>query len=200
MTTLLLLRHGDTDALGKLLAGWQSGWTLNNSGRQQVKALAETLSKSPVRAIYSSPLERAYETADGIATPHGIRPVVREELGEIRFGDWEGRTFDDLAHDPEWLHFNVARSTVRPPNGELLIEVQARMIREANHIRELHEGDTVVIVSHADPIRALLAYYLGSPLDLLSRFTISPASITAIRFLEDDPTILYLNQTTTNSL
>ena len=184
MTTLLLLRHGDTDALGKLLAGWQSGWTLNNSGRQQVKALAETLSKSPVRAIYSSPLERAYETADGIATPHGIRPVVREELGEIRFGDWEGRTFDDLAHDPEWLHFNVARSTVRPPNGELLIEVQARMIREANHIRELHEGDTVVIVSHADPIRALLAYYLGSPLDLLSRFTISPASITAIRFLE----------------
>jgi len=195
VTTFLLIRHGDTDALGEVLAGWRPGWHLNSAGREQVTQIAQKLARFAIRAVYTSPLERARETALAIAEPHGIAPIVREQLGEMRFGRWEGQTFEQLSKDAEWHRFNAMRSTVRPPNGELLVEVQTRTVRETEEIRCRHAGETVAIVSHADPLRALVAYWLGCPLDLLLRFSISPASITAVRFFEDVPTILCLNHT-----
>ena len=135
-----------------------------------------------------------------MAQPHGLVPVVRETLGEFRFGDWEGKTFDQLHSLPEWQRFNTHRSIVRPPGGEMMLEVQARMVRAAEDVRGAHSDQTVVIVSHADPLRALLAHYLGSPLDLLLRFNLSPASLTAVRFSEDVPTVLFMNDTATGAL
>src|SRR6185437_12970186 len=117
-TTILLVRHGDTDAVGALLAGWKPGWHLNSKGREQVINLAQSLSRLPIETIYTSPLERAVETAEAIAMPHSVAPIVREDLGEFRFGDWEGRRFEDLSRDPLWDRFNATRSTVRSPGGE----------------------------------------------------------------------------------
>src|ERR1700676_290297 len=124
MTTYLLVRHGDTDAVGKTIAGWQSGWHLNSTGQARVEYLAQRLSRLPIKAVYTSPLTRAVETAQPIALRHGLKPQVREELGEFRFGAWEGLAFDALEQDPIWQRFNTYRSMVRAPGGELMLETQ----------------------------------------------------------------------------
>jgi probable phosphoglycerate mutase len=122
-------------------------------------------------------------------------PNIREDLGEFRFGDWEGRTFEELNHDPRWRHFNETRSTVRAPGGELMVEVQTRMMREVENLRCEHDGETVIVVSHADPLRSLIAHYLEIPLDLILRFDVGPASISILRFTGDSPSLLCLNRT-----
>ena len=124
---------------------------------------------------------------------HGLAPGVRENLGEMHFGAWEGCTFAELNDDSEWHRFNVARSLVRAPNGELMIDVQTRMLREVEELRSRHDGGNVVLVSHLDPLRALVAHYLGMPLDLLLRFELRPASVSVVRFSHGVPSILCLN-------
>jgi probable phosphoglycerate mutase len=157
--------------------------------------LSQSLSRSNIRAIYSSPLERAIETADAIARPHGLVPFIRQDLGEWRVGAWEGRTFESLNGDPGWRTFNTARSMACPPGGERMVEVQSRMVREGDEIRSRHPDETVAIVSHADPLRSLVSYYLGSSIDMMQRFEISPASVTVIRFGSEHPSLLCLNHT-----
>src|SRR2546423_6234254 len=103
MTTFLLIRHGETDAVGRSLAGWKTGCHLNKTGKQQVRALEQALAGVMMKAIYTSPLDRAVETAAIIAEPRRLSPVVREQLGELHFGAWEGRTFDELSRDPSWV-------------------------------------------------------------------------------------------------
>lgn len=193
-TTILLVRHGDTDAVGTLLAGWKPGWHLNSTGREQVSNLAQLLSRLPIEAIYTSPLERAVETAEAIGMPHGAIPRIQEALGEFRFGEWEGRTFENLSRDPLWRQFNVTRSTVQAPGGELMTDVQTRMSSEIENLRRRHEGGTILLVSHADPLRSVIAHYLGLTLDSILRFEITPASLSILRFFGNCPSILCLNR------
>lgn len=148
-----------------------------------------------IRAIYTSPLERAVETAEAIAQSCGLTPVVRADLGELSFGAWEGRTFQSLAEDPAWQLFNTARTLTHSPGGERMIEAQSRMVQAADEIRSAHGDETVALVSHGDPLRALIAYYLGAPLDHFDRFEVSPASVTAIRLDQSRSIVLYLNRT-----
>ena len=195
MTTLLLIRHGETDASGKCLSGWTPGWHLNALGRQQVRHLAENLAAQPLRAVYTSPLERTVETAAAIAAAHRLSPVVSEDLGEMRFGGWEGQSFDALDRLDDWKRFNSVRGFVRPPGGELMIETQARMVRRLDCIRQRHAGHTVAVVSHADPIRSALAFYLDIPLQSLLKFEISPASVSVVDLREWGPLVRAVNQT-----
>jgi probable phosphoglycerate mutase len=113
----------------------------------------------------------------------------------MRIGRWEGRSFESLKNDAGWQSFNTARTTAIPPDGERMIEVQARMARESEEIRLSHPDETVALVSHGDPLRALVSYYLGTPIDLIERFEISLASVTAIRFIDNRPVLLCLNDT-----
>jgi len=158
-----------------------------------VKELSDRLAAIPIKAIYTSPLERAMETAHAVASPHLLNPTVCENLGEMHFGKWDGMTFDQLNQKQDWVRFNTVRSIVRPPGGELMVEVQSRMVGEVERLRSQHPGETLGIVSHADPIKALVAHYLGCSLDLLPRLEINPASVTTIRFVDDVPTLLSLN-------
>jgi probable phosphoglycerate mutase len=148
-----------------------------------------------MQAIYTSPLERAVETAEIIGSPCGLSPVIREDLGELHFGEWEGRTFEELRHDRTWARFNTTRSLVRAPGGELMIEAQTRIVREIESLRDRHPNETVALVSHLDPLRSLIAHCLGMPLDLLLRFEISPGSVSIVRYFEDQPRVLCLNHT-----
>jgi len=148
-----------------------------------------------LEAIYTSPLERAIETAEAISQSCGLKPIVREELTEFDFGEWEGRSIESLRGDNAWEQFNRSRSTVVPPGGERMIEVQARMVRESDKIRRNHPNGAAVVVSHGDPLRSLIAYYLGAPLDLMQRMEVSTASITAVRFYGEEPVVLHLNHT-----
>jgi|SRR4051794_10953983 broad specificity phosphatase PhoE len=193
MTTFLLVRHGETDAVGRFLTGWKTGCHLNDRGKLQVSRLAQSLLGLAMQAIYTSPLERAVETAEILGKPQGLSPVIRDDLGELRFGEWEGKTFEELSQDRMWASFNTTRSLVRAPGGELMIETQTRMIREIESLRDRHQNETVAVVSHLDPLRSLLAHCLGMPLDLLLRFEMNPGSVSLLRYFEDQPVVLCMN-------
>lgn len=195
MTTFLLVRHGETDAVGKLVAGWMPGWHLNRNGQKQAERLARKLANRPIAAVYTSPLERTVETAEPIAHAHGltIRPI--DDLGEVHAGDWEGKSFAELQHRDDWRRFNAHRGSARPPGGELMLEVQTRMVRQIQSLAGGHPEHTVVVVTHGDPLRSLVAHYLGIPMDLISRFEISPGSLTTLQISPEDSCLLSLNDT-----
>jgi len=195
MTNLLLIRHAANDWLGEKLAGWTPGVHLNDEGRAQAAALAKRLADAPLTAVYSSPLERTLETAQPLAAAHGLTIQIREQLGETRYGDWTGRSLKELKDEKLWPVVQVYPGGVRFPGGESLREVQARVVAELETIRDAHPGQTVAVVSHSDPIRMAAAHYLGLPLDLFQRLSISPASVTALAFSRFGPRLICLNHT-----
>ncbi|HWQ53947.1 MAG TPA: histidine phosphatase family protein [Bryobacteraceae bacterium] len=193
MCTFLLIRHASHDYLGRAIAGWLPGVHINERGREEAPRLAETLAGEGIEALYSSPLDRTMDTAAVIAHRLGLTTHVEEAFGEVRFGEWTGATFEDLDRDPRWQAYNRFRSGTRPPDGELLLEVQARVIAAMERIRDDHPHGTVAVVSHGDVIKSAVMYYLGMPLDLLERFEISPASVTAIKVGDWGAQVLRLN-------
>lgn len=195
MTEFLLIRHGDNDFLGHTLAGWMPGIHLNENGRAQAEWIADRLLHVPIRAIYSSPLERARETAEPLARRLGLEIRISDALGEVHLGEWTGRAFDELRNDPQWRRFNSFRSGARIPGGETMIEFQQRMLAAMEAIRREHPEGTVAVVSHGDPIRAVLCHYLGMPLDLIHRLEIEPASVSVIRLGDDWAQVLRINVT-----
>jgi len=189
----LLVRHAATDLIDTTLAGWTEGVHLNEEGRAQARALAERLRRVAISALYSSPLDRALETAELIGGPMKLQVRLCDEAGEVRFGDWTGREFKALHDDLSWNRFNTLRSLTRPPGGEMILEVQARMTGLLNRLSDLHPGATVAIVTHADVIRGTIAHYAGIHPDLMHRLEISPASISIIDAGEFGPRILRVN-------
>jgi broad specificity phosphatase PhoE len=153
---------------------------LNEQGRAQADELARQLKDVAVAAIYSSPLERARETAMPLAARFGLEIQVLNEVSELVYGDWTGRGIDDLTGDAQWHRFNAMRSLARIPAGEMMIEAQARVVAALERLRLAHGGETVAIVSHGDIIKVAVAHFLGVPLDLFHRIEISPASVSVI--------------------
>jgi broad specificity phosphatase PhoE len=193
MTTFLLLRHGSTDLVGRKIMGWTRGIHVNAEGRSEIEALTAMLAGVKIAAVYSSPLERAVETAEAIAKGRSIEVCQEEAFGEVRVGDWTGRALDELERDEGWRRWNTVRSMVRAPNGETAIEIQARMLDALMRLRRAHENQVVAVVSHGDPIRAILAYLAGIPLDLALRLRIDTASASIIRLSDWAPEILGVN-------
>lgn len=193
MTTFLLIRHGETAALGREIMGWRAGWSLNAKGRDQAAGLAARLAHYPIHAIYTSPLERAVETAGILAAPHGIEPRQDADFGEVRFGEWEGLKFEELDRLEGWRLYNRFRQGVRPPGGEMLIEVQARVVRKLQELALEHRDASVAVVSHGDALRSALAYYLGMPLEMILRFEISTASLSVLHLAEWGARVMSLN-------
>lgn len=195
MTGFLLIRHGMTDLVDRAVAGWAPGVHLNDKGRAQAARLAERLAGAPIKAIYSSPLERARETAEPVSRKLGLDVQVVEELGEVVFGEWTGRELSELNNDPLWRRFNSLRSLMRAPGGETQLETQARMIAALERLRERHPRQTIAVVSHGDVIKAAIAHYAGIPLDLFHRIEISVASVSVIAVGDHGPHIICVNNT-----
>jgi probable phosphoglycerate mutase len=194
-TNLLLIRHALNNWVGKRLAGWTPDVHLNDEGRAQVASLVGRLSDSRLSAIYTSPLERAFETAQPLALAQGLHPIVKDALGEVRFGAWTGSKLEDLREEELWPIVQVYPSGARFPDGESFGAVQARMVAELDAIINAHKGETVAAVSHSDPIKLAVAYYCGLPLDLFQRLTIGPASVTALSYSRFGPRLILLNHT-----
>jgi probable phosphoglycerate mutase len=195
MPILLLIRHGENDYVkqGKL-AGRLPGVCLNETGRQQAQRLAELLSKAPLKAVYASPLERALETAAPLAQAHGLDVQVRSALVEIDIGAWTDQPLKALRRRREWKTVQLAPSRFRFPGGETFAECQQRMVNELEALCQLHaDKDILACVSHADPIKLAVAYYLGLPLDHFQRLSVSPGSITALQLGENNAVLLALN-------
>jgi broad specificity phosphatase PhoE len=192
-TTALLIRHGETDAVGAWLAGRDVSTPLNQAGRAQAERLCARLRGVHLSAIYSSPLERALETAAPLARERALMVEPKLEWTEVDFGKWTGARFDQLTGDPAWERFNRHRSFADVPDGERAVDVQARVVRVLDQLRVRHPNETVAVVSHADVIRLGILYIAGVPVDFIHRFEISPASVTAVALHEGGATLRYVN-------
>ncbi len=192
--TVLLIRHAAHGLQGRTMVGRMPGVHLSADGRRQAEMLADRLAGVPLGAIYSSPLERARETAAPIAARLGLELVEAAELDEFDFGDWTGRTLDELAGCERWRRFNAFRSGTRAPNGEHMLEAQARMVGLIERLRGGHPDGQVALVGHGDPIRSALAHYLGLHLDQMSRIEISPASLSVVAVGDDGAQVLLMNE------
>ena len=198
VTTLLLVRHGNTSTTGTLLPGRALGLHLAETGVRQAERAGERIAElKRVDAIYTSPLERARETAAPIAKATGVKPKVERGLLECDFGDWTGAELPKLMKLPEWRTVQRAPSTFRFPNGESFTEMQVRIVSTLDRLRARHDGGTIVCVSHADPIKAAMAHALGTHLDLFQRIVVSPCSITAIDYTAGGPIVRTVNSTST---
>jgi probable phosphoglycerate mutase len=195
MTDLLLIRHAVNDWVGDRLAGWTPGVLLNEAGREQADALARRLADWPIEAIYSSPLERALETARAVAEPRALAVQIEEGVGESRYGDWTGQPLKELAKTPEWQTIQFAPSLARFPGGEGLAEMQARAVAAIDCLRIRHPKGVMAVFSHADVIKAVVAHYAGIHLDLFQRIVVDPASISWIHFTPYGPRLIRLNDT-----
>lgn len=176
---ILLIRHALVDACGRFLAGRMPGIHLNEEGCRQARALATTLGRLPLAAIYSSPLERARETAEAIAAGAGTLSIV-DELNEIDFGEWTGLPFDELNRRYEWTAFNRYRASTPIPGGEWMRNVQMRAFRALRTMHRAHGDSPIAVVSHGDVLRALVAKVIDVPLDRLDSFRIDPASVSVL--------------------
>ena len=204
MTTVLLVRHGRTQAnTSGILAGRTPGVTLDEVGQTQVEEAGRRLAPIPLRALVSSPLERCRQTAEALqsARSDGLGISIEEGLIECGYGDWTGRSLKDLSKDKLWKLVQSQPSAVRFPNGESMTEMSARSVGSIRswdeRLTERHGEDAVwVAVGHGDVIKAIMADALGMHLDSFQRILIDPASVSVVRYTSTRPYVIKVNSTT----
>ena len=193
MTTFFLIRHASCSGLGQTLWGRTTGICLNEKGRLEAQRLADRFKGITLQAVYSSPLERALETAEAIARSMRVEVEKNSALNEIDFGEWTGKTFDELSSDERWRRFNTNRSMTTIPGGESFLQVQSRVVTELERLALQHPGAAVAIVSHADVIKAAVGYFAATPIDLLQRIEISPCSVSVVAVSKDSTKLWSIN-------
>jgi probable phosphoglycerate mutase len=164
MTVFHLVRHAANDLAERVLCGRKVDVPLNAHGRRQAAALARRLAQERIGHVISSPRKRARQTAEPIAAALNLSVTVAAQLDEHDAGLWSGQSFADLARDPRWRLWNERRHEVRPPAGESMAELQMRILRYLDQLALRHPSDTIVLVTHAEPIRAALLHERGLPL------------------------------------
>ena len=196
MPLLLLIRHGENDYSKKMrLAGRIPGVRLNERGRKQAEELGQALAHSPLKAVYSSPLERALETAAPIAKVHRLKVIRESGLLEADVGTWQGKSVRRLALTSYWRVIQRAPSRARHPDGESFVELQARIVSVLDRIcAEYKPRDLIACVFHADPIKLAVAHYLGLPLDHFQRLACDTGSVSLLQIGEASAHLIKLNQ------
>lgn len=180
MARVLLTRHATTATTGQRLTGRSPGVRLDGDGRRQAGALADRLAGLSLAAVYTSPLERTRETAEAIAERHGLRPAVADGLAEVDYGTWTNRPLGELRRRRLWRVVQVTPSRATFPDGESLRAVQGRAVEAVEALAWRHREATIVAVSHSDVIKAVVAHFVGMPLDTFQRLVVSTASVTAL--------------------
>ena len=196
LTTILLIRHGQTDwnSAGR----WQGhvDIPLNPTGRAQAEALARRLASWPIRAIYSSDLQRAAVTAQTIATAHhlsvNITPTWRERSG----GLFEGLTGDEIAarYPEHWGE--MRRGLLNPPGGESQAMLRERVVMAFDQLAAQHPNEMVAVVSHGGSLHALISHLLGLPVQEEGRFSLrGNTGLSIVELNDHGPRLLLLNDT-----
>ena len=197
MPLLLLIRHGENEYVrtGKM-AGRLPGVSLNQKGQKQAQALGEALKDVPLTAVYSSPLERAVETARPIAESHQLTITQEPDLLETDVGRWQGKSLKMLRLTNLWKIVQSAPSRFRFPDGESMVEAQTRYVSVLERIIQRHNKpkDIIAVVFHADPIKLAVAYFLGMPLDHFQRLSCDTGSLTALYISGSGANLIKLNQ------
>ncbi|MGD0879191.1 MAG: histidine phosphatase family protein [Anaerolineales bacterium] len=182
MPALLLIRHGENDFVKQgRLPGRMPGIHLNKRGQVQAAALAESLKNLPIRSIYASPLERAVETAEPLAQSLGLAIQLLPGLQDTDVGEWQGTQLKKLRKLALWKQVQEHPSEVRFPGGESFLELQQRQVKEIDLIRTAHKPrEMIAVVFHCDPIKLVLAHYIGLPLDGFQKFVVAPGSVSIL--------------------
>ncbi len=194
MPTLLLIRHGENDYLARnKLPGHIPGIHLNKRGQEQAAEIAGALNRLPIKVVYSSPLERAVETAEPLAQSIGLGIQLRPDLTDIDVGQWEGRSWKALGHTRLWKVIQETPSKFQFPGGETFVHAQERIVRTLNAIASAHGDELIAVVFHADPIKLAVAHYLGLQLDNFQRLTALTGSVTILKMDGSAVKLLALN-------
>jgi probable phosphomutase (TIGR03848 family) len=180
MSMLLLIRHATTAATGKRLGG-RTETELDANGRAQAEAAGQRLAEVPLKAVYASPLARTRQTAELVAAPHRVPVTEDDGLLEVEYGRWTDRPLKPLFRTKLWPVIQARPSLVRFPDGETIRGMQLRAVDAVERIVGRHRDDVVGVVTHADVIKAVVAFYVGQPLDLFQRLHVAPASVTALQ-------------------
>jgi len=184
-----------TDLTDKQLVGRNPGVHLSGHGRDQASGLVDRLRGVPIAAIYSSPLDRALETAAPLATDRGLSVHQDGGLSEVDYGGWSGQEFKHLRRTDLWKRVQTRPADARFPEGEAVREAQARIIGSLETIANSHPKEGVAVFSHSDMIKFAVAHLAGVHLDLFQRLVVSPASVTAIVLGGPAPALVHLNDT-----
>ena len=193
MTRFLLIRHASYPMIARGLGG-RAPHGLDATGLIQAQRMAEHLRGWDVAAVIASPVRRAVETAQPSARGLGLPLELEPGFAEIDFGAWTGAAYASLDGQPAWQAWNVFRSTAAVPDGEAMLSVQSRAVSALRRLGSAHGQATVAVFSHGDVIKAMLAHFLGAPLDLIHRIEIDPASISQVELHEQGAKIRGLNQ------
>lgn len=192
-TRLFLIRHGETLANREFRYIGSRDDALSSTGESQATQLEAALATLPIAAIYSSPLQRAYRTAEAIARPHQLTVQVTPELRECNFGAWEGLSRAEvLAQDAARLHAWEQDTTVAPPDGESFAAMQQRVRTFVERLAETQVGQALALVSHVGPIKVLLAAALDAPLSSSLRIFLDPATISVVDWQPGDRALVRL--------
>jgi probable phosphoglycerate mutase len=200
MTTILLIRHGENEYVAKgRLAGRLPSVHLNENGKQQAEAVAKAFAKAPIKAVYSSPMERCMETARPLATGLDLEVMPRNGLLEVDFGEWQDKTLKQLRRRKLWKVVQGNPARMRFPSGETFANAQQRIVQELETLAQEHRPkDLIACFSHSDLIKLALSYYLGQPIDLFQRIMIAPASISTLHLGEMGAQIININYSAAN--
>ncbi len=196
MPLLLLIRHGENDyTKTHKLAGHLPGVHLNEHGQKQAQDLADALREVPIKAIYSSPLERAQETATPIATARRLEVQTEAGLIETNVGKWQGKSLAVLRLQKHWKVVQHSPSRAQFPEGETFYECQSRIVSALDAIIRKHKPQEIIAcVFHADPIKLAVAHYIGMPLDQFQRLGCDTGSVAALHIGEMGANLIKLNQ------
>jgi probable phosphoglycerate mutase len=193
VTVFHLLRHGEHVLRGRVV-GRTPGVGLSDRGRAEIAAVAERFSDEKIEGLYASPLQRTRETAEILADRLGLPIDYREDLLELDFGEWTGKTFEAVRQDERWRLWSNCRSIAAVPGGESMRQVQERVVGALFKLRQCHRDGAVLVVSHGDVIRAALLFALGMPLDLYSRIEVALASTNTIHIDDSGIRVLGMNE------
>jgi probable phosphoglycerate mutase len=197
MTVIYFVRHGRTSFTGNRISGYLPGIHLTDEGKAQAIRAAQYLRKKPIAAVYSSPLERAMETAAVIAGKFNLDIHKLDFLKEINFGLLQGLG-EELEQQPSWHLFLNTPSKCVFPGGESVIEAQARVVTGLDQLSQTHApAEEIVCVSHCEAIRLALAHALKKPLDSFMEIAVDTASISSVEWEIDHQLVVSIN---TNSL
>ena len=191
--TVHLVRHGHHALLDRVLCGRTPGIELDEQGCREMAACGQYFRPLPC-AVQSSPQRRARQSAGIIASCLDLPVEIVAAMDEIDFGDWTGLSFEELAERSAWRRWNSHRGTSRPPHGESMRQLQQRVVRHLEQLRQEQGDGAIVIVSHAEPIRSALLYYARLPLDSFLSITVDPASISTLSFDHTGAHIRRINQ------
>lgn len=192
VSNFFLVRHGETNWVGRGIAGRLPSVPLNPRGKRQAEDLAARLQGVPWDLLLSSPLQRAQETAAPLGNLRGERAALAAAFNELDWGDWTGMSFHELDSVPEWASFNAGRCHAAPPGGETMAAVAHRALTA---LRMLHRdgAGNVAIFTHADVIKAVVLAAHGAPFQAMHGFSVDPASVTLLQWHEHGTKLLLLN-------